>query len=120
MRNSVRQLFLSASYGRPFVKRGEWDYLPVAVRHALREAEERRMQKQRLKNWLSQPTGEETPLLPICATCKKIRDKQNHWKSLESFFLEYLNIRFTHGICPDCFPKILSENYRCDALKATV
>ena len=41
-------------------------------------------------------------LLPICASCKKIRDSQNVWHPMEIFFNRHLGLNFTHGICPDC------------------
>jgi len=46
--------------------------------------------------------------LPICASCKKIRDENNEWQSLEDFFLSHHGIRFTHGLCLDC----LKDCYR--------
>ncbi len=48
-------------------------------------------------------------LLPICCYCKKIRGDQNYWQQVESYFLEHLEIRFSHGICPDCFHKAMEE-----------
>lgn len=41
-------------------------------------------------------------LLPICATCKKIRDDGGTWKPLEAYFESHTDVEFTHGICPDC------------------
>jgi PAS domain S-box-containing protein len=41
-------------------------------------------------------------LLPICASCKKIRDDQGYWQRLEKFIQEHSGAVFTHGICPDC------------------
>jgi len=41
--------------------------------------------------------------LPICSQCKKIRDQHSHWQPPELFFLKYTGLKFTHGICPDCF-----------------
>lgn len=40
--------------------------------------------------------------LPICAHCKKIRDRQGSWHEMEKFIQTRTNIRFTHGICPAC------------------
>jgi CheY-like chemotaxis protein len=40
--------------------------------------------------------------LPICANCKKIRDKQNRWHPPEVFFRQNLGLEFTHGLCPEC------------------
>ena len=41
-------------------------------------------------------------LLPICATCKKIRDDRGYWKQLEWYIDEHSEATFTHGICPEC------------------
>jgi hypothetical protein len=40
--------------------------------------------------------------LPICASCKKIRDDKGHWENLEWYIKERSEAEFTHGICPDC------------------
>ena len=87
-----------------YVRKDELDYLSVALRHALREAKEWRSRRQRVKEYFKLAPGQ-TGMLPICSHCKKIRDNQNHWQPLEFFFLENLNIRFTHGLCPECTPK---------------
>lgn len=40
-------------------------------------------------------------LLPICAGCKKIRDDEGYWQSVEGYMLHHADIRFSHGLCPD-------------------
>ena len=45
-------------------------------------------------------------LLPICATCKKIRDDKGYWKQLEDYISDHSKATFTHGICADCARKI--------------
>ncbi|HTV41098.1 MAG TPA: response regulator [Candidatus Sulfotelmatobacter sp.] len=92
-----------------YVRKDELDYLAVAMRHALREANESRTRKQRLKAFFEVPNGDDMALLPICSHCKKIRNKQNQWQPVEIFFLENFNIRFTHGICPQCAPNFFSR-----------
>lgn len=47
-------------------------------------------------------------LLPICATCKKIRDQQGAWHQLESYIHRHSEADFTHGLCPDCTNRILA------------
>jgi hypothetical protein len=47
--------------------------------------------------------------LPICASCKQIRDQEGLWHRLETYFSEQLGIRFTHGICPDCVRQLYPE-----------
>jgi hypothetical protein len=52
--------------------------------------------------------------LPICASCKKIRDEEGRWTHLESYFSEQFAVRFTHGICPDCvrelYPAVVKKH----------
>jgi phosphoserine phosphatase RsbU/P len=46
-------------------------------------------------------------LLPICSYCKKIRDDKDYWHSVEGYISQHTNARFTHGICPACYQKIV-------------
>ena len=48
-------------------------------------------------------------LLPICSYCKKIRDDGNYWHRVESYITGHANVRFSHGICPDCSEKLKAE-----------
>jgi AmiR/NasT family two-component response regulator len=41
-------------------------------------------------------------LLPICASCKKIRDDKGSWHQLEVYIRDHSEARFSHGICPVC------------------
>jgi DNA-binding response OmpR family regulator len=45
-------------------------------------------------------------LLPICAYCKKIRDDQNYWHKVENYIGSHADVRFSHGVCPECTDKI--------------
>jgi PAS domain S-box-containing protein len=45
-------------------------------------------------------------LLPICASCKKIRDDRGYWNQLEVYIREHSEADFTHSICPDCGKKL--------------
>jgi flagellar basal body-associated protein FliL len=51
-------------------------------------------------------------LLPICASCKKIRDDQGYWNQIEDYISSRSEASFSHGICPDCAKKLYSEYYR--------
>jgi light-regulated signal transduction histidine kinase (bacteriophytochrome) len=44
-------------------------------------------------------------LLPICAWCKKIRSDKDYWQRVEDYVSQHTDIRFTHGMCPECFSK---------------
>jgi two-component system, response regulator PdtaR len=44
-------------------------------------------------------------ILPICATCKKIRDEKGAWHQVEVYVRDHSAVEFSHGICPDCLKK---------------
>jgi PAS domain S-box-containing protein len=48
-------------------------------------------------------------LLPICASCKKIRDDKGYWSQVESYIQKHSDATFTHGICPDCIKKFYPD-----------
>ena len=48
-------------------------------------------------------------LLPICASCKKIRDDSGYWSEVDSYITEHSEAIFSHGICPDCLKKLYPE-----------
>lgn len=48
-------------------------------------------------------------LLPICSSCKKIRDDKGYWGQLESYITKHSEAQFSHGICPECYAKLKIE-----------
>ena len=50
-------------------------------------------------------------MLPICATCKKIRDDKGYWNKIETYICEHSEAKFTHGMCPDCAKEYRSEYF---------
>jgi ABC-type amino acid transport substrate-binding protein len=48
-------------------------------------------------------------LLPICASCKKIRDDKGYWNQIETYIKDHSNAEFSHGICPDCIERLYPE-----------
>lgn len=44
-------------------------------------------------------------LIPICASCKRIRNDTGYWQRLETYFAERSGVEFTHGLCPECSVK---------------
>lgn len=48
-------------------------------------------------------------LLPICASCKKIKDDKGHWNQIESYINNHSEAKFSHGICPECAEKLYPE-----------
>lgn len=48
-------------------------------------------------------------LLPICASCKKIRDDKGYWQQVETYIKDRSDADFTHGICPECVKRLYPE-----------
>jgi CheY-like chemotaxis protein len=48
-------------------------------------------------------------LLPICASCKKIRDDKGYWRQVEVYIKDHTDAEFTHGYCPECAAKLWKE-----------
>jgi hypothetical protein len=47
--------------------------------------------------------------LPICASCKKIRDDQGYWQQVEAYIRDHSEAEFSHGLCPECAKKLYPE-----------
>jgi DNA-binding NtrC family response regulator len=123
-------LFVTGSLGEELIietlKRGATDYvlkhrlakLVPAVTRALREADERRQrrtaeaERERLITELTAALAKVktlSGLLPICSSCKNIRDDQGYWNRLEVYLQQHSEATLTHGICPDCAQRLYPE-----------
>ncbi len=51
-------------------------------------------------------------LLPICASCKKIRDDEGYWHQIEVYIRDHSEAEFSHGLCPDCSQKLYPNLYK--------
>lgn len=53
-------------------------------------------------------------LLPICASCKNIRDDKGYWNKIETYIAHHSEAEFTHSICQECakklYPNLVDEN----------
>lgn len=106
--------FAKHSYSGEFTSRFMSGYFIVSVLtwwfEALRqqyrkgmEAEHQRLLAERaaLREALSQ-VRQLSGLLPICASCKKVRDDRGYWTQIESYIRDHSEAEFSHGLCPDC------------------
>lgn len=50
-------------------------------------------------------------LLPMCASCKQIRDDQGYWYKVEDYLESHSEAEFTHGLCPDCSRRLYPQLY---------
>lgn len=91
------------------VKPYDYNELRSAIEIALvrhRASQERERLIQQLERAL-QEVKKLSGLLPICASCKKIRDDQGGWHRIETYISSHSEALFTHGLCPHC----LNEHY---------
>lgn len=126
-------LFVTGSLGEEMIietlKRGATDYvlkhrlskLVPAVVRAIREAHDRRKRKEaeaereRLILELTEALAKVktlTGLLPICSSCKNIRDDNGYWNRLEVYLQQHSEATLTHGICPDCAHRLYPDIFR--------
>jgi hypothetical protein len=47
--------------------------------------------------------------LPICSSCKRIRDDQGRWMQIESYIRDHSEAEFSHGICPECKERLYPD-----------
>jgi len=79
------------------------------VEDALREKEK---EQQKLISELREALAEIKTLkglIPICASCKKIRDDEGYWNQLEAYLSKHTDAVFTHSLCPECVKEWKSE-----------
>lgn len=50
--------------------------------------------------------------LPICASCKKIKNDKGDWEQMERYITEHTGFQFSHGICPECLIKLYPDMYK--------
>ena len=48
-------------------------------------------------------------LIPICSNCKKVRNDDGYWEQIDHYLRVHSDIKFTHGICPDCLKKLYPD-----------
>ncbi len=51
-------------------------------------------------------------LLPICSSCKKIRDDEGYWHQVEEYVKQHSEAEFSHGICPGCMKRLYPKFYQ--------
>lgn len=70
---------------------------------------ERRRQEAELRKAQSEVRSLEG-LLPICASCKRIRDAQGRWHQVERYIARHADVTFSHGLCPDCLARLYPDD----------
>jgi AmiR/NasT family two-component response regulator len=50
-------------------------------------------------------------LLPMCASCKRIRDDQGYWQRVETYLKAHAAVEFSHGLCPECMKRLYPDYF---------
>jgi PAS domain S-box-containing protein len=51
-------------------------------------------------------------ILPICSYCRKVRDDENYWHTVEGYISEHTDTRFSHSICPSCMETVVEADLK--------
>jgi PAS domain S-box-containing protein len=51
-------------------------------------------------------------ILPICSYCRKVRDDENYWHTVEGYIVEHTGTEFSHSICPNCMETVVEPALR--------
>jgi PAS domain S-box-containing protein len=93
------------------------DGRPVGLVGISRDITERMLAEQDRERLIAELTGALANirtlrgLLPICSSCKKIRDDRGYWNQIETYIKSHSEADFTHGICPDCIQRLYGDLY---------
>lgn len=84
------------------------DRLTLEIAERKRAEEERERLIQELQRALAE-VKRLSGLLPICASCKRIRDDRGYWRQIEAYISDHSEADFSHGICPECAKKLYPD-----------
>ncbi len=90
----------------------DYTMLPRAIRYSI-ERKQAIIEKDRLIAELREALANVktlTGLLPICASCKQIRDDHGYWQQVESYIQKHSSAVFTHSICPRCARRLYASH----------
>lgn len=116
---AMRDIFMRSTFGREFWVRAAFsEFMSGSEKRLLLMAEDItdrkriEMERERLIKELRAALDNIKTLegiLPICASCKKIRDTGGCWSSVESYVSSRSKAEFSHGICPDCVKRLYPQ-----------
>ncbi len=98
---------------RPLYKNGRFNGVLAAVMD-IREHKRAEEERERLIAELQEALAKIKTLkglIPICASCKNVRDDQGYWQQVEVYIREHSEAEFSHGLCPDCARELYPEFY---------
>jgi Response regulator containing CheY-like receiver, AAA-type ATPase, and DNA-binding domains len=101
------------------VQKGAQDYLVKGevTGNMLRRSIQYAIERRKLLTQLEHSAREIKKLrgiLPICASCKKIRDDKGYWTKVEVYISDHSGTEFSHGLCPECAEKLYPAYFKKD------
>jgi YesN/AraC family two-component response regulator len=87
----------------------------MAAIHGEREKQRHRQEREKLITELQKALAAIKTLhgiLPICSSCKKIRDDKGSWTQIEAYISEHTDAEFSHGICSECARKLYPDYFK--------
>lgn len=97
-------------FSGPFAVSGK--SLLCSIIHDISERKSAERERERLITELQKTLSEVQTLqgfLPICSSCKKIRDDKGYWNQIEVYIERHSDALFSHGLCPECMDKLYSD-----------
>ncbi|MCF8043237.1 MAG: PAS domain-containing protein [Desulfarculaceae bacterium] len=116
IRGSVNRCLATGTLTRQKARLELADGEKVNEVHFLVSAAPLKHQEQKLVVLILEDIGEIVELrrmLPICARCKNVRDKEDLWQRVDLYLSKHMDLDFTHSLCPDCaaelYPHLMGD-----------
>ncbi len=103
---NVKLEVITDKNGKPFKLSG----ISLDITDRKRAEEEKERLIKELRDSISQ-VKTLSGMLPICSSCKKVRDDQGYWNQIEVYIREHSDTEFSHGLCPECTKKLYPKYY---------
>jgi len=84
----------------------QWDLRKEIVKHPVLAIELLQMLNRRLRALEKSFVNTVGTFLPLCANCKKIKDQNGSWLSIEEYMPDHTDTEFSHEVCPECMDKL--------------
>lgn len=111
---NVRNIGLEAKISArlPYVGKSEIGTLTDTINKMLGKLEDSQEEREKLISDLQKALNEVktlSGLLPICSSCKKIRDSKGYWNRIEAYIGKHSEVEFSHSLCEECTKKLYSN-----------
>ncbi|BEQ13021.1 cyclic nucleotide-binding domain-containing protein [Desulfoferula mesophila] len=107
--DAVRTASVRATDSARMLSLGDFNLRQAMERHPYIAVELLNVMSRRMQQMEERLLGVLGGLVPICASCKNIRQADGSWISVERFVEEHSEADFTHGLCPECKKRLYPE-----------